>query len=188
MGLIGTLFDFQGGTPAYADQVDSNFAAIRNEVNGNLDAANLKSGAVTPAKVATIPRVKAAVSVGQTLTAGGGGGRAALGTAEFDTDNLYDDVNDYFTVVTAGVYHVHLYLVMNALTGSSVALERRPGGGTPVIFAQNANNTNNTAPFMSLSGMDYFAAGDQIDFTWLNQGPGAATTSGGFLMASWGGP
>ena len=44
---------FVAGTPAVATEVNQNFTAITNQVNGNLDATNLADGAVTNVKVAT---------------------------------------------------------------------------------------------------------------------------------------
>lgn len=187
MGLVPTLFDFVEGTPAYPDQVDSNFANIRNVVNGQIDAVNLASGAVTPAKVGTIPRAKCAVTPHNQL-AQQGGGPMPLGAAEFDTDNMYDDVNDYFTVVTAGVYVVSAYVLHTALVAAAMTLERRPGGGAPVVFAGNGNNTNNQGAYMSLSGVDYFSAGDRIDATWYNGNLAQAGVASGILVAAWQGP
>lgn len=184
MTLVPTLFDFVGGTPAYGDQVDSNFAAIRNVVNGQIDASNLASGAVTPAKVGTIPRARAGIDFFQQL-AGQGGSPIPLGAATFDTDNMYDDVNDYFTVVTAGVYTVHAYIVHTNNVPAVVTLEKRPGGGAPVVFAGNGFPAGS---YVSLTGMDYFSAGDRIDCTWFNGGGAQAGGSGGFVMAAWMGP
>jgi hypothetical protein len=53
---MATVFipnSFVAGTPAVATEVNQNFTAITDQVNGNLDADNLADGAVTAIKLAS---------------------------------------------------------------------------------------------------------------------------------------
>jgi hypothetical protein len=54
MGLIGTLTTFVAGAKILASEVNANFTAIRNVVNGNIEAANLAADAVGAAAHADI--------------------------------------------------------------------------------------------------------------------------------------
>jgi hypothetical protein len=183
MALVPTLFDFEGGTPIYSAQVDSNFAALRNAVNGGLDSSNLASSAVTAAKIATLPRVKAAVGDWNHLASQGGG--ILFSTAEYDTDNLYDDVNEYFTVITAGVYMVHVMLEQKNFAPGLGYIRRIPGGsGTPVNISRYGTLSVAEGQ-LSGSGMDYFSSGDRIDATWTNYHSAQSGISGGFIAATW---
>jgi hypothetical protein len=185
MGLIPTLFDFVEGTPAYPDQVDSNFAAIRNVVNGNLTAENLASSAVTAGKLATLPRARAILDAYNHL-GGQGGTPVLLGAAGFDTDNMYDDVNDYFTVVTAGIYVVHMHLQHVVFGPGSISIERRPGGsGTPVVIGGAGGPASYATSALTCTAVDYFAAGDRMNGTWFNNGGGQNGVASGFFLASW---
>jgi hypothetical protein len=184
MTLVPTLFDFEPGTPAYSAQVDSNFAAIRDVVNGGLDQTNLASGAVTAAKTAVLPRVKAAVALPYNQLASQGG-QVTLGTAEYDTDNLYDDVNDYFTVITAGVYMVTGYVEHLAAGAADLHVRRAPGGTGPANFGGTSVIGSAGSGALTVTSQSYFSAGDRIDMAWTNFAGAQNGLASGFLAATW---
>lgn len=52
MGTITIPNSFSSGTTIKSSEVNANFTTVANAINGNLDANNLASGAVTTAKIA----------------------------------------------------------------------------------------------------------------------------------------
>ena len=188
MATVSLPFTFSPNTPAYSAQVNSNFQAITAQVNGNLNEANLASGGVTPSRLATQPRVKAACTIPFNQSSGSGA-RVFLGTAEFDTDNLYDDVNDYFTVQTAGMYAVTGSVLQTGVGAGVLLVERGPGGvfapvgSTHVVAADDQRG--GSGQFLTATGIDYFAVGDRIDMAWYNYSGGLLGLASGFLAAQW---
>jgi hypothetical protein len=53
MGTLTKTNTFTSGTPAVASEVNVNFDEIINEINGNIDAINLGTAAVTNTKIGT---------------------------------------------------------------------------------------------------------------------------------------
>jgi hypothetical protein len=188
VATVSLPFTFSPNTPAYSAQVNSNFASITAQVNGNLDDQNIKSGGVTPSRLATQPRAKAAITTPFNQLSGQGT-TVFLGTAAYDTDNMYDDVNDYFTIQTAGVYAVSAYVLQQAVGAGVIHIRRGPGGVFPVPgvgdMLATDDNRNGSGQHMSASGIDYFAVGDRIDFSWYNFAGGQNGLSRGFLAAQW---
>ena len=188
MATVSLPFSFSPNTPIYSAQVNSNFSSITAQVNGNLDEANIKSGGVTPSRLATMPRVKAAITTPFNQLSGAGA-RVFLGTAEFDTDNLYDDVNDYFTVQTAGMYLVSGTVLQTAAGAGALLVERGPGGVFPVVGTAPVvgadDSRGGSEQFLTATGIDYFAVGDRIDMAWYNYSGGLAGLASGYLAAQW---
>ena len=188
MATVNIPFTFSPNTPAYSAQVNSVISAIVAQVNGNLDDANIKSGGVTPSRLATKPRVKAACTIPFNQSAGQGA-RVFLGTAEFDSDNLYDDVNDYFTVQTAGMYLVTGSVLQTGVGAGALLVERGPGGvfaavgSTHVVAADDQRG--GSGQFLTATGVDYFAVGDRIDMAWYNFSGGVLGLASGYLAAQW---
>lgn len=188
MATINIPFTFSPNTPAYSAQVNANISAITAQVNGNLDDANIRSGGVTPSRLATQPRAKAVLTIPFNQL-NGQGGTMLLGAAEFDTDNLYDDVNDYFTVQTAGMYQCSAYALQAAPGASTLLIRRGPGGVFPApgvgAMVASDDNRNGTNQHVSACGIDYFAVGDRIDFQWYNYAGGQNGLSLGIVAAQW---
>jgi len=188
VATVNLPFSFSPNTPAYSAQVNSNFAAIVAQVNGNLDETNIKSGGVTPSRIATQPRAKAAITIPfNQLT--GQGATVPLGTAEFDTDNMYDDVNDYFTVQTAGMYIVHAYVFQLAVGSSFLGVRRGPGGVYATdVYIGTDDVRSGGGQYRSATGIDYCAVGDRLGCAWYNYAGGQNGLSSGFMAAHWLGP
>lgn len=189
MALVVTPHIFAPNTPAYSGQVNANQSAITAQVNGNLDEANLKSGGVTPSRIATLPRARAAINP---WTQGGqGGGYMLLGGASYDTDNMYDDVADYFTIVTAGVYQVSVSTTTDVAAPQFLCIRQGPGGvlpGVPTsssLMVASDDHQGSGAVFSSCSGAAYFSAGDRVAPYWVNQATGLVTVTIGQFNAVW---
>ena len=122
MGLIN-ITDIQNGAEANDQLFNSRFGAIVNELNGNIDADNLKLGAVatakiadsavtttkinnlavTSAKIGTVSACRVSRSAVQSV-ANAATTIIAWDTELFDTDNMHDNV-------TANSRHIQMWLV-----------------------------------------------------------------------------
>ena len=92
MGLI-TYTNLEDDTTADANKFNTRFGAIIDEVNGNLDSANLKNGAVTTSKLAD----------------------GAVTSAKMDTDQ-YIDANGWTVTDVGGVLSWRRSWALNSVT------------------------------------------------------------------------
>jgi hypothetical protein len=109
MATVFTPNTFVAGTPAVATEVNQNFTALTDQINGNLDADNLADNAVTEAKLApgsvTGSKIGAAEVDNDKLGAGINAAKIADGSVsdtEFEylsgaTSNIQDQINGLYT-------------------------------------------------------------------------------------------
>jgi hypothetical protein len=104
VGLITDPYDFAANTPAVADQVDARFSPLYTLVNGNLDQANLKGGALGLARGAFHAFNNDAAFA---LAANSTDTKVKLAAEDFDVSGWFDaTVNWRYTPLLAGYYRL----------------------------------------------------------------------------------
>jgi hypothetical protein len=114
---------FVAGTPAVATEVNQNFTAITDQVNGNLDADNLADSAVTAAKLATDAVTSSKIADSQVTNIKVASGIDATKIADGSVSN---SEFQYLSGVTSDIQ-----TQINTLSGRNLTYGARITAGTP---------------------------------------------------------
>lgn len=189
MALINVpdINNLDAATPAL---FNSRFGEIADEINGNLDAANLADGAVTAPKLATDSVTTGKIADANVTPAkwtnpyrfsvyrnsAATSGNGAFAKIAFDTE-IYDPNNDFdittnnrYTAPVAGVYHFSLNAAGMSLNSSNIQLAIYKNGvavkNSPILFLSFASTAGR-----EVSGDILLAAGDYVEgFAYGNGG------------------
>lgn len=191
MSLVPSLNNPTTGQARVPAPLVANDNAIRDVVNGNIDAANLAANAVTPAKVGTVPHVYAYQGAAQTLTTGTPTA-LTFNSELFDSESMHSTASntERITCVTSGLYVISAGVVFTANATGVRSLGFLKNGSTSHSFmAVNAASSGATdlaiTAIVRLTATDYVSAiashskGSDLDTT-------AGTAS--FISAAWLGP
>lgn len=130
MTLITLPNTLTPGTTENVTHVQENDAAIVTVVNGNLDATNLATGAVTPIKTGVIPCARAYNSIDQSVASAET--TLTFDSERYDTDGIHSTVSNTgrLTATTAGLYAIKAHIKWASTPGINAFLAIRLNGTT----------------------------------------------------------
>ena len=180
MGTIVYPNILQNGSANDATEVMADFNAITAQVNGNIDADNIKDGSITAAKISGqlnmssinsgVCAFSAYLNSDQAITSGYT--KVTMDTEDFDITGVYDNATNYrFTPTTAGKYNVSAVVAGDNNSASPgelrVVLYKN---GSAYCTSGNSSGTGNDQSDGSLSIIvDMNGSADYLEvYSWSN--------------------
>lgn len=145
---------FSGGSTILASEMNANFTALTDQINGSIDSDNLADGAVTAAKLAggavnrasvdATGAVAATMSAKQDCTASYAA--LAFDTEEYDYDSAYNNSTYTYTAPAAGLYTFKVIVThFNASTIYTVELSLDKNSGTTIVESRSSSPANSSS-------------------------------------------